>query len=332
MGKKVTVQYRELKAEGPLQGMELKDMLVDVLRRRGESHVLGENARLRIIDLDQDGSYVILNKVSPPETWDGAVFCGQLIHLQAGADIQAVMQSLEEDTDEYLLQSISVGPAARVLKGVLYFAVNKNHVGLIEGHAVKGLILERYLTALFQKAAELEPGQNVVLKGLFTADGEKSLTEFSDLTISAKPKYSQVGDTAQIIDNERQAGQARDEGHTVFDVLELMGWPNEALERLEQEIPAGGRIEGLFRVFIKSKRNKVRIPRVAVNEALRNFDPAELGLQGDGREKGGMVKLTITKDVRTEGSLLDPEDAMLKIIEALKEWATAGKIDCRFDA
>lgn len=312
--------------------MELKDMLVDVLRRRGEHHALGENARLRIIDLDQDGSYVILNKVSPPATWDGAVFCGQLIHLQAGTDIQAVMQSLDEDTDEFLLQNIDVGPAARVLKGVLYFAVNKNHVGLIEGHSVKGLILERYLTSLFQNAGELEPGQRVILTGQFSAAGEKGLTELSDLTISAKPKYAAVQDGPVVVDEERQAGHARDEGHTVFDVLRLMGWPNEALERLEQEIPAGGRIEGLFKVFIKSKRSKVRIPRVAVNEALRNFDPAELGLQGDGREKGGMVKLSVIKDVKTEGSLLDPEDAMLKIVEALKEWAVSGKIDCRFEA
>ena len=39
-----------------------------------------------------------------------------------------------------------------------------------------------------------------------------------------------------------------------------------------------------------------------------------------------------SKDVKTEGSLLDPEDAMLKIVEALKEWAVSGKIDCRFEA
>ena len=331
MSKKATIQYRELKAEGPLEGAELKEMLVDVLRRRREHQALAENARLRIIDLDQDGSFVILNKVSDPSSWDGSVFCGQLIHLQAGADIQAVIQSLDEDTDEFLLQNIDVGPEARVLKGVLYFAVNKNHVGLIEGQAVKGQILERYLTSLFQEAGELQPGQRVILNGQFSAEGEKGLSELSDLTFSAKPKYSSRDDHPVIVDEERQAGMAKDEGHTVFDILKLMGWPNDALERLEQEIPVGGRIEGLFKVFIKSKRTKVRIPRVAVNEALRNFDPNELGLQGDGREKGGLVKLSVVKDVRTEGNLLDPTDAMLKIVEAMKEWATSGKIDCRFE-
>jgi hypothetical protein len=317
-----------------MAGVELKDMLVDVLRRRGEHHALGENARLRVIDLDQDGSFVILNKVSPPETWDGSVFCGQLIHLQAGTDIQAVLQSLEEDTDEFLLQNIDVGPRARVLKGALYFAVNKNHVGLIEGQSVKGLLLERYLTALFQNAGKLEPGQQVILNAHFSATGTKALSELSELSLSATPNYASVQErrTMDVVEDARHAGQASDEGHTVFDILKLMGWPEEALEKLEQEIPAGGRIEGLFRVFIKSKRSKVKIPKVAINEALRNFDPEDVRMQGDGREKGGLVKLSVSRAVKTNGSLLDPEDAMLQIVEALKEWAANGKIDCRFES
>ncbi len=308
-------------------------MLVGILRRSREHHTIGENARLRVIDLEQDGTFVILNKVSSPDTWDGAIFCGQLIHLHTGADVQAVLQSLDEDTDEFILQNVQLGDGARVVKGVLYFAVHKNHVGLIEGHSVRGQLLERYFTALFQQAGELEPGQQVILRGQFSAEGQKGLTEFSDLTINARPKLASTADALpQMIEEERAAGLARDEGHNVFDILRLMGWPEQALERLEAQIPVGGRIEGLFKVFIKIKRSKLRIPRAAVDEALRNFEPSELGLQGDGREKGGLVKLSVVKDVRTDGSLLDPEDAMAKIIEALHEWAAAGKIDCRFDS
>lgn len=332
MPKKATVQYRELKTDGPLAGMDLKSMLVDVLRRRGEHHLIGENARLRVIDLDQDGTYVVLNKVSAPETWDGPVFCGQIIHIKAGADVQAVLQSLDDDTDEFILQNIDVGQNARILRGVLYFAVNRNHVGLIESSAVRAPVLERYLTALLQQAGELNPGEHVILNGKFSAEGEKGLTEFNDLTISARPQFPAVDVAGPDFEGvDRQAGQARDEGHSVFSILRLMGWPEEALARLEAEVPPGGRVEGLFKVFIKDRRAKLKIPRAAVNEALRNFDPSELGLQGDGSEKGGMVKLSVTKDVATEGSLLDPTDAMLKIIEALREWAAAGKIDCRFD-
>lgn len=332
MRKKATIQYRELKADGVLRGMDLKAMLVDVLRRRTDSHLIGENARLRAIDLEGDGSHVVLNKVSAPATWDGPIFCGQIIHVKAGADIQAVLQSLDDDTDEFLVQNINIGQGARIVKGVLYFAVNQNHVALIESTAVKSLMLERYVTALFRQAGELDPEDRIILMGKFLATGEKGLTEFSDLTLTARPRYCARTKTPATDDLfNRPAGEARDEGATIFDVLRLMGWQDDALARLLAEVPEGGRVEGLLKVFIKDRRHKVRIPRSAVNEALRNFDPADLGLRGDGREHGGMVKLSVIKDIATEGSLLDPTDAMLKIIEALREWAAAGKIDCRFD-
>ena len=327
MSKKATIQYREFKADGALQGRDLKATLVDVLRRRADDYAIGENARLRAIDVDRDGSHVVLNKVSSPQSWNEPVFCGQIIHLKAGADVQAVLQSLDDDTDEFLVRNIDIGQGARIVKGVLYFAVNRNHVGLIESTAVKAAMLERYIAALLQQAGELEAEERVVLLARFLAAGNKGLTEFSDLTLSVRPGcHDRPSDLFT-----RPAGEACDEGATVLDVLRMMGWPKEALARLEAEVPEGGRVEGLLKVFIRDRRHKVRIPRAAVNEALRHFDPADLGLHGDGKEQGGMVRLSVVKDVATEGSLLDPTDAMLKIVEALKEWAAAGKIDCRFE-
>ena len=117
-------------------GVDLKAMLVDVLRRQRNGQVVADNAKLRIIDIDQDQSFVILNKLSDPATWNGSVFAGQLIHLQEGSEVQAVMQSLEEDTAEFVLRNLKVGAQARVLKGALYFAIVGNHVGLIEGQQV----------------------------------------------------------------------------------------------------------------------------------------------------------------------------------------------------
>lgn len=332
MPKRATIQYRECKADGALHGTDLKTRLVDVLRRRSHSHRIGENARLRAIDLDGDGSHVVLNKVSSPATWDGPVFCGQIIHLRAGADIQAVLQSLDDDTDEFLVQNIDVGQGARIVRGVLYFAVHRNHVGLIESAAVRASVLERYFTALFRQAGELHPGQRIVLLARFSAAGEKGLSEIGDLTLSARPRYRNDAGPYPMDDLfRRPAGEARDTGATIFDVLRLMGWQDDALARLLAEVPDGGRVEGLLKVFVKDRRRTVRIPRAAIDEALRNVDPADLGLHGDGREQGGMVKLSVVRDIAAEGSLLDPTDAMLRIVEALREWAAAGKIDCRFE-
>lgn len=334
MAKKHTIQYRQLKIEGLWDEFDLKAMIVDVLRRQRRGQVVAENARLRVIDIDQDQSFVILNKISDPATWDGPVFSGQVIHLQEGSDVHAVLQSLEEDTAEFVLQNLNVGEQARVLKGALYFAVVGNHVGLIEGQQVRGRTLERYLTALLQQANEIEPGQAIILNGKFTAGDGKELSESSEITIAAEPNRGvnapARGRAQQIIEHE--AARAREEGHTVFDVLRTLGWGADAIDSLRAEVPDDGWIEGFFRVFIKARRQKRPISRATINEALRNIDPSDIGLKGDGSEKGGIVKLSIQKNIHSVGSLLDPADAMAQIIAALREWAAAGKIDCNFDA
>ncbi|KFC68822.1 hypothetical protein FF80_01777 [Devosia sp. LC5] len=323
---KTTIQYRQLKTEDLFEGIQLKPMVVDVLRRRGWA----DSAKQRILDLDQDGSAVILNKLLPPDQWDKSVFAGQLIHVQAGADVHAVMQSLDDDTAEYVLRSLNVADQARVLKGVLYFAVVDNHVGLIEGQQVRGRLLERYLTALLQKAGELEPGDAIILNGKFMAGDGKELDASTEVTVAAKPNRG--GDEGAVRIAEREAAEARDHGSTVFDVLRTLGWSAEAVESLRSEVPDDGWIEGFFKVFIKRKtRAKKPISRATINEALRNVDAADLGLRGNGSEKNGIVKLSVQRAVQTNNSLLDPADAMEQIVNALREWAEAGKIDCRFD-
>lgn len=327
--KNTTIQYRHLKLDNLGEGADLKAMLVDVLRRRRWD----TNAKQRILDLDQDQSFVILNKLTDPATWDGPVFAGQLIQLQEGSDVHAVTQSLEEDTAEFVLQNLNIGERARVLKGALYFAVVGNHVGLIEGQQVRGRTLERYLTALFQRADELEPGQAVILNGKFMAGDGKELDESSEITVAATPNRGGAegpgGRAAEII--EREAAQARERGATVFDVLSILGWSADAIASLEAEVPDDGWIEGFFRIFIKEKRKRKPISRATINEALRNIDPADLGLRGNGSEKNGIVKLSVQRPVETQRSLLNPESAMEHIVNALRDWAAAGKIDCRFD-
>lgn len=342
MPKKATVQYRELKTEGAFEGADLKSMLVDVLRRRRWD----ENARHRIIGLDQDGSVVILNKVTAPASWDGAVFAGQIIHLESGHEVHAVLQSLEEDASEFVLQSLDVGEKTKVLKGALYFALVGNNVGLIEGQQVKARTLERYLTALLNKAGEIEDEDAIILNPkLFAGDG-RELAASSEMTISAAPTRADGGRRPRQASRpredqeprviEREAASERQlEQATVFEVLRVMGWSEAAIESLGDEIPEDGWVEGLFKIFMKQRRKRKHISRATINEVLRNVDPADLNLQGpDGREKDGVVRLSVQRDVQTAGggSLLDPESAMEQIVAALRDWAAAGKIDCRFDA
>lgn len=327
---KATIQYRQLKIEGLWPEANLQAMVADVLRRRGWA----ENAKLRILDLDQDNSFVILNKVSDPASWDGPTFAGQVIQLQSGTDVHAIMQSLEEDTGEFVVQSLNVGEQVRVLKGALYFVVAGNHVGLIEGQQVRGRTLERYLTALLQKAEELEAGQAVILNSKFVAGDGKELSESTEISVAAAPAgrtgEAKPRDVPRVVEREAAAEREHEQA-TVFDILRTLGWSEDAIDSLGSEVPDDGWLEGYFKVFIKQRNRRKPISRATINEALRNIDPADLGLKGDGSERGGIVKVSVQREVRTTRSLLDPADAIEQITNALRDWAAAGKIDCNFD-
>lgn len=329
-----TVQYRQLKTDGLADGANLKAMIVAAMKTSRGGGRIGDSAKARIIDLDQDGSYVILNKISEPTAWDEKVFAGQLIHLQSGADVAAVLQSLEEDAEEFLVQQINLGDA-RVAKGILYFAAVDNHVGLIEGQQVRGRTLERYLTSLLQGVGSVEVGTPIILNGSFRSGDGKELAEATEITVQAdRNEGSATSAASQAVDEvlEREAARMKREGATVFDVLRTLNWNEEAIATLRSEIPDDGWIEGFFKVFIKQRNKRIkRIGRAAINEALRNIDPSDIGLDGDGRERGGIVKLSTRQRVQMIGSLLDPTSAVEQIVLALRDWATAGKIDCTFD-
>lgn len=195
--------------------------------------------------------------------------------------------------------------------------------------------MERYLTALLQRAEEIEPGQAIILNSKFMAGDGKELAASSEIEVSAAPTNRQGERRERPVEprvQQREAAEAREhEQATVFDILRMLGWSDEAIDSLGAEIPDDGWIEGFFKVFIKERRRRKPISRATINEALRNIDPADLGLRGDGSERGGIVKMSIQRDIRTAGSLLDPADAMEQITNALRDWATAGKIDCNFE-
>lgn len=336
---KATIQYRQLKTFGLPDGAVLKDMLVNGLTNKGWM----TSAKTRIIDLDQDESVVILNKIINPSEVRGSIFCGQLIQLQSGTDVHAIAQSLDDDAPEYVLQSLNLGERTRVLKGALYFVVAGNHVAMIEGQQVRGRTLERYLTALMQRADELEQGQVIILNSKFMTGGGKELQQSDEVTISASPnkrggerhdrsnqKRSASGPAA--ITATEAATEREHEQATVFDILRKLGWDEKAIDSLSAEVPDDGWVEGFFKVFIKQRAKRKPISRATINEALRNIDPADLGLKGDGSERGGVVKLSVSRDVKLVGSLIDPFDAIDQITQALRDWAGAGKIDWTFGA
>ena len=334
MGKSVTVQYRHVKVEDLYDGFHLKDMLVDVLKRSGVDGdgPIGRSAKRRIIDLDQDRTYVILNKMSEPASWSKPAFFGQLIHLERKASITAVTQSLDEDTNEFMLENLDIGADKNLLKGALYFVVIGNHLGIIEGQKVRGLTLERYLTSMLQSAEELEAGQNVVLVRKLSATSKTRMREVQELVMMPH-RNVRSSDTAKQMQTIKRDGDKSDDTKTVIDILRYMHWPEEAIEALFGNVPDGGSLQSRISIMIKKpKRGSAPIARSLIEEGLRNVDLEEFGLKGEGSEKNGSVVIAEKTTVEQIGDLLDPTDAMAKIIELLHKWSKEGRIDLSWKA
>lgn len=243
------MQYRYLKTEGLWPDIELKNMVVDVLRRPPAGHARARNAliRHRTYDLDADGSIVLLNKMSPLSAFDDPVFCGQLMHIRQNAEYAGIVQSLEEDIAEVDLRSFSLEGQNRMVDGICYFAIWGNHVGIIEGNRTRARTLERYLTRLLQEATELEPGQVITLPAKL--EGIKA-GKVSEIDLAA-PRVPSSNTPPSAIDGSADAGSEEGRDETVMKVLEAFGWRQEDIEALRASVPAEGWIEGLFSRALK---------------------------------------------------------------------------------
>ena len=328
--RKVSVQYRYVNIDRLREGFHLKNMVVDVLSRaqRGTGASLASLARLRTKDLDQDGSVVLLNKISDASTWSGPFFCGQLLHIKQGGILKGLNGKLDDDVAEYQLENLTLEDSKEVVEGVLYFAIWGNHVGLIEGQRTRGRTLERYLTRLLQDAGEIDPRQLVNLNRQISGH----VKEISAFEIKAG-RVSPTPDTVEVTDTTQAAREMSSEGSTVIDVLHALRWTEAQIEEFKEKIPAGGWAELFLSVLIKKKRGrKGAIDRATLEEAFRNYPDDALRLTGSGeKEKGGLLRLSDACNVEANGDLLDPTDAMDQIVKALQKWANAGKINATIE-
>jgi hypothetical protein len=329
--KQATVQYRRLNRDNLPNPDELKDILVASMRTQRGRRLVGEYVGNRRFDLDQDGRLTLLNHISEQEHWDEPLFAGQLAYFERGANVPALLGDPDEDVNELNLGQFALGPDASMIHGLLYFVAVGDHVGLIESTGLKSARLERFLTQLFTQTEQIEAGQTVILNAQFANEQGRRVADAKEVQVQARRTVRSDDRApeapARLI--ERDVEQARREGHSVIQVLEVLGWTPEDIERLMQEVPPGGWLEGFFRFFIKSRTARRKtISRGTLDEAFRNIDPKDVTFLGKGmREKDGFVKLTATRTVEMVGSLINPTSAIRQIETALRDWAASGQID-----
>lgn len=331
MSKQAMVQYRHLKRDGFPVGGSLKALLVESMRSQRGGKLIGEYVGNRRFDLDQDGRLTLLNRITEQAHWDEPFFAGQLTYFERGANVPAIIGDPDADVNELDLGQFALGQDASMIHGMLYFVAVGDHIGLIESTGLRSGRLERFITQLLTQTEQITAGDTVVLNAQFTNEQGRQVTEAKEVEVKARRaerRDVQDGEIAPRI-VEQDVEQARREGQSVIQVLEVLGWTPDDIERLMSEVPPGGWIEGFFRFFIKSRTARRKtMNRQTLDEAFRNVNPADVTFLGKGkREKDGFVKLTAPRAVETVGSLLNPTSAVQQIEAALRDWAADGQID-----
>lgn len=329
MAKLSTVQYRRLNKDELGHLASLKQALIDSMLYQRSGKLVGEFVGNRRFDLDQDGRITLLNKITSREHWDQPFFSGQLTYFERGANVPAIIGDPDADVNELDLGQFALDANASMVHGILYFVAIGDHVGLIESNGLKSGRLERFLTQLLTQTERLQPGQTVILNAQFSADAGRQVTQATEVQVTAnRANRAPPVDGVPVV-VERDVEQAREQGNSVIQVLEVLGWSPQDIENLMREVPPGGWLEGFFRFFIKSRQTKKSpMQRAVLDQALRNIDPANVVILGKGkREKDGFTKLTSPRAVETVGSLLNPTSAIQQIEAALRDWAASGAID-----
>lgn len=327
--KKATVQYRYVNVSDLSDNYNLHEVVVDVLSRASAdaSKTVEQVVGARKKDLDQDQSYVVLNQIAHHSLGEQPMFLGELLCVRAGKEVPGLQQSLDEDVPFVEIANLTLGDQQSLVDGILYFGLVENHLAIIEGQKARSRTLERYLTRLLQDAGEMEPGESVMLNPLIEGLQARKVSK-----ITMKPPKA-VAPGSDGPEKRKKAGSQAVRDRTVIDVLRAMGVESSQIDEIQRNIPKDGWIEGLFTMVFKQKGGrKGAIDREHVETMLRNVSDHDLGLfdlEG-GAEKRGSFKLSQTKNVEHDGSLLVPPKAMQAIKEMLVTWARQGKIDLTF--
>lgn len=322
--KQRSVQYRYLD-RGAIghTDKKLAQLIREALQgtRRGDK--IGERARARIADLEQIGQLTLLNGItgaSDPQ----APLGGELILYKNGFDLPAIQEALDSEQNEFSIEKFTTGGSSKPVEGALYFAVINDSVGLIASNAVTSRWLERYLTWLLKDAGEvIEAEDTVDLNQRLSVPGSPGEGgPAKEFAIHALPVSSDGEAPVRT-----RAGRASGAGATVVQVLQLLGVGDDAIESLQRDIPADGKLEGDFHVYIKEGRRKRELSSDTLNHAFRNSAPEDYGIKRRGSRSEGNI-MTLAEPVRvSEGPAgLNRQEAVETIVEQLYRWAQQGRI------
>lgn len=332
-----TVQYRYLDRKfAELGDKTLYSALIEALEQKRDGHIIGQEARARIADLEQSGQLTLWNGIlSYP---DKAILAGELLLYKKGFNVTAVEERIDKTDNRFQLVTFQTDGVSKPVDGALYFAVIGDQLGVIQSNVVTSRWLERYFTWLLKDITGKLAGDQIINLNARVEIDDKSLDRLGGaqaLTIhaSSAPHGNDGAPNAtggvDLPASRQFRSKAKSRGTaTVLEILQLLGIGEDTIESIQSDVPKGGSLEGDFLVYIKEGRSKRPFSLGSLDRALRHTQPGDIDIMGkDGKIRDNLQ--TLSKPVRVDENAigLDPNDAIAKIIETLYHWAEQGIVN-----
>lgn len=315
-----SVQYRYLNREACGLGEDSADttlmsMIREAMRQTATTGTEVEQAKARIVDLDQDGKQTLLNIFNGNAPHE-RMFAGELVVYRQGIDIPVIVEELNENRKYFEETEVSTNDnTKKPIVGDLYFVVAGDHIGLISSQAVRGRWLERYLTCLFKNIS------NII-------DGNYCVELNANIDLENLPPIQKI-EICTSSNSSNSPEESRSAFQKICSALKDFGLSEEELApSLDRAVSNGTGLEGSLSICIKRGQKSIDFPEDILDHALRNIESEDLVLTGhNGKFSNGLFRLAKTVKIQKGKTRLIPEDAIRQIVDQMREWARQGKID-----
>lgn len=259
------------------------------------------------------------------------IFFGSLIRFESGANKHTVKiddKAESCDVEQLAPPDSKDGKRREFLDSILYFAIFKNHLVVLQSAGLRTTELERHLNWLLRSCDLIAQEQKITLAQTLTAEAKDKILNTPTKKIRVgtplfEPLEPPAPSTTPTISSEyveTKNIRMKPEGKGI-SILRTLGLINESTEDMLSDALNGNNLEVFVEVSYKYKSKKSTQSIINnLTTALRHsdIDDYEVEFKGTGSLKGGELILSAPLSIKYVNGLVDEQDLYYKISEWLE--------------
>ncbi len=343
----VTIHYRRLADSVLPNGTTLEESVRSAMSKTVDGIALANRYALRVWECGED-NYFVNNYYDGKKDGHDLVF-GDILHFTRG-HLQALFDAGQKDAASASVEQMPAPERKEYVHSIMHWMLAGNHAFVIQSLSLKTDTLESYLTWLLKDKTDVVPKTfQTVLASKFDEDvigGD--LADIQELVIGgvATPAPMEPQTQLQQVVTEKITAQSES-----LETQRTTGWQHAReilatllggtanVEKIMKAVPDDADLRVEVRIGYQTKKRQVsREGLKQLETGLRNIPDSQLEVRAKGGSKtaDGSIRLHHTASIKLRtaqqgdevrtGSLLDPNDVLRAMKEALEIFVANGKI------